>query len=264
MTDLNQPDPFRWSPLFGGGKGFEEARVTSFKGGILAIGKIVSEGNDEKTRYSTNYRILLDDEWRTQNVKIYNSWTGEVRKELYTDGLGKWVDGNGKIILTLNNCRDVDIPESTLMKTFPIRRLNLREWGRHKICTASVHVTATTTEVVVQKHLYSCYDDDWMLFRYEGLTSGFTTDFFTDKDRFVDRIIEGWSFTALYHHAQRDKACPSEHPTIQPRTKRGSAMSLHSGEFEYSDSGRDYLQEEDSDDGVYLDDDFEYDEIDGD
>ncbi|KAL2794462.1 putative glycolipid-binding-domain-containing protein [Aspergillus keveii] len=264
MADLEQLGRLSWSPLFGGGKGFEKARVTFFKGCIIAKGKIVSKGNDEKTGYLIKYRILLDYEWRKHNVKIYNSWTGEALKELYTDGLGKWFDGDGKEIPNLDNCRDVDIPESTLMKTFPIRRMNLREWERYKTRSASGHVTTSTIEVDVQKHLYSCYDDDWWLFRYEGLTSGFTTDFFTDEEGFVNKIIRGWSFTALYHHVKRDKARPSEHPKIPPRTKGGSAMSLDSDKSEYSDCEIDNLLEDDSDNDVFLDDDFEYDEIGGD
>ncbi|KAL2855307.1 putative glycolipid-binding-domain-containing protein [Aspergillus pseudoustus] len=260
MAELTQT--FEWSPLFAGAQGAETAEVTSLHGGgVVAQGKIINNGSENKAHYMIQYRILLDNEWNTQSVIVLNVTTGQTLV-LYTDGAGHWLDENGTKLPALTQCRDIDIPESVLMKTFPIRRLKLEAWARCKTRSASVFVTASTLHVDLQTHRYSCYDDDWMLFRYDGGISGISTEFFTDKGCFVNKFIEGWSFTACYHTWQRDWESPSEHPTLPPRTKRLSIMGGVEDTLEYSDIGSDHEYRESA--GVILDDNIEYEDIDGD
>ncbi|KAL3466193.1 putative glycolipid-binding-domain-containing protein [Aspergillus heterothallicus] len=256
---------FRWTHLFGGAEGTEIATVTTLSGCIVAEGEIIKAGEVENAAPCTiRYRILLSDEWHTRKAKI-NNITAEQTLVLHASGSGQWFDDDGADLPSLDKCMDIDIPESILMKTFPLRRRNLEAWEQARTRSASVHATALALHVDLERHIYSCYDDEWMLYRYDGRTSGATAEFFTDKECFVTKSIEGWSFTACYHAFSRDWEAPSEHhPTIPPRTRKVSVMDIDETEMEFSDSRSGSDRDDYSENHVLLNDYTEYEPLDGD
>jgi len=85
-----------------------------------------SAATEDGVSWWASYRIELDHDWTTRRAEVHGrSPIGEHRRELVSDGLGRWtVDGRHEP--ALDGCVDVDLEASACTNTIPVHRLDLQ------------------------------------------------------------------------------------------------------------------------------------------
>ena len=176
---MAEPNVFRssverevmWAPWEG--PGLEHLRLVTSGSGIVANGLVI--GLEAGRPFRIGYEIRCDGRWRVQEVRAAAPDLGQPVLELLTDGEGHWKRGGGEPMPELDGCIDVDIYPSPLTNSLPIRRLG----AGAETTAAWVQIPELTVEPLHQRYTRLEGGNRW---RYEALSSGFTTEFEVDAD----------------------------------------------------------------------------------
>ncbi len=168
-----------WRQLAGIGA---EHLVLKMNGGIhadsLAVGEI------EGSAYRIRYEIDCDAAWNVQRLRIEDLLSGKVLA-LRRAAADRWGAADGKALVELDGCTEVDIMITPFTNTLPIRRLNLKPGEARQITV--IYVSVPGLEVSRAKQQYTCLslEDSGGVYRYESLKSGFTAELKADMDGLV-------------------------------------------------------------------------------
>ncbi|HET9206346.1 MAG TPA: putative glycolipid-binding domain-containing protein, partial [Burkholderiaceae bacterium] len=106
-----------WNPAHEG-VGLEHLLLSARKADsvLLAI-------DDEQGPFRLGYRLTWDDGWRLREAELAATTQDSQRTlSLTSDGRGRWHDGDGRPLVDLDGCIDIDIWPTPFTNSFPIRR----------------------------------------------------------------------------------------------------------------------------------------------
>ncbi len=177
-----------WEPW--GEPGSEHLRLEQRKDEIIADGIVIMLANDTPLRI--HYVIQCDASWAVRQVYIHELGTVGARQRLIADGAGHWTRKPGGAIPSLDGCLDVDIAVTPFTNTLPIRHLGLQPGESAEINV--VYFTIPQLHFRATRQRYTCLDagSDGGRYRYEGLSSGYTTELEVDTDGLVIDYPEAW------------------------------------------------------------------------
>lgn len=137
--------------------------------------------------YRAHYLIRCDSAWETREVSFDTldaEGRGRVLK-LRVDADGRWSTLQGAPVPLLDGCRDVDFTATPFTNTLPIRRLNLSIGESTEIAVAYVATADLVLRSERQRYTRLSASRDEGTYRYEGLTTGYTTELRVDVDGLV-------------------------------------------------------------------------------
>ena len=152
------------------GAGLEHLDLQQREDVVIAEGTVICDGP-----YACNYRICCDSGWRVRSVEVHVA--GGQSIVLTTDGDGSWRDGDGKALLHLQGCVDVDISATPFTNTLPIRRIGSQLGQRTELIMAWIKVPELTIHRAPQA--YTSLPDG--RYRFEALDSGFEATLEVDE-----------------------------------------------------------------------------------
>lgn len=146
---------------------------------------VVIAVDEEVGPFRLAYRLSWDESWRLREatLSLVDDEGGAFRSmRLRSDGDGHWQDGEGRALVELDGCLDIDIWPTPFTNSFPIRRVPLTIGERREFRMAWVDGTALT--VRPQAQAYTRLEE--RLYRFESLDgSGFTAELPVDEDDLV-------------------------------------------------------------------------------
>jgi uncharacterized protein len=133
--------------------------------------------------YRILYQITCDAHWNVQKLSMLDL-LGDKKVDLIRNK-NSWLDGEINPMETFYGCTDVDIMVMPFTNTLPMRRLKL-ELGIAKEISV-VYVSIPDLELSKLDQRYTCIskDMDGGIYRYENLSSGFTSELKVDADGLV-------------------------------------------------------------------------------
>ena len=180
---MPQPRTVCWIPLWNDaqpGVGIEHLLLCDGRadGVVIAV-------DEEAGPFRLTYRLDWDESWRLREatLSLVDDEGGAFRSmRLRSDGDGHWQDGEGRALVELDGCLDIDIWPTPFTNSFPIRRMPLAIGERREFRMAWVDGTALT--VRPQAQAYTRLDE--RLYRFESLNgSGFEAELPVDEDLLV-------------------------------------------------------------------------------
>jgi uncharacterized protein len=144
----------------------------------LALGMI------EGAAYRIKFQIICDLDWGVKRVKVEDllnhNELGFLKKSE-----GVWTDERGHLMDALNDCTDVDIMITPFTNTLPIRRLKLALHESKEISVVYFSVPDLTVSKLDQRYTFLLQGKDHQVYKYESLTSGFTSEIKVDAGGLV-------------------------------------------------------------------------------
>ena len=170
-----------WSPW--NEPGLEHLYLVESDQGVLADGMIlrVNDGRPLRTRY----KIRCDRAWNVQDVKVSLLDSNHQTLRLHADGQGHWTDDSRDRLPLLEGCIDIDISLTAFTNTLPIRRLSLKPGQPADIMVAYISLPEMDVKPVKQRYTCLQASPESGLYRYDGLSTGFTADLPVDGDGLV-------------------------------------------------------------------------------
>jgi len=173
----------------------ETAVVELADNGLRAVGTQLGADPDP---YRVDYRLEAPDDYVTSELELTataESWRR--RLLLRHDGSGGWsaeVEGDGEVpggawdgeLPDLSAARDIDIMNSPLTNTMPIRREGLQREGAADFVMAFVVMPSLRIEASPQRYEHVRGGDSGSVVRYLGLDSDFQADLELDDQGLVD------------------------------------------------------------------------------
>jgi hypothetical protein len=148
---------------------------------IEADGLVVGMLKD--SAYRLQYQIVCDANWNVQKVSVSNLLT---HKEFALTKNGEdWLDERNHPIEALKGCSDVDIMVTPFTNTLPIKRLKLAEGKSKEIAVVYVPVPELNLSKLNQRYTCLSQNKEGGVYRYENISSGFTSDLKVDADGLV-------------------------------------------------------------------------------
>ncbi len=149
--------------------GMEHVIAETTEHGFAAHGTLVlAEGELASARYE----LRCDASWRVTRLSVaLTSASGTRTLELTADAAGHW-RVNGQARPDLDGCLDIDISQTPLTNTLPIRRLTWTAGRSYDLAVTYVRVPELTAERADQRYTLLWRDDGdgSSLFRYESGT----------------------------------------------------------------------------------------------
>lgn len=170
-----------WMPATG--VGLEHLRLLQDTRGYFASSVVI--GTKYGKPFSAWYGIRCDASWRTQQVDVTSLHDGSQRVELLVQNEGRWQSRSGQPLPNLDGCIDVDISITPFTNTLPIRRLALSPGQAAELLVA--YIVVPEMEVRQDRQRYTCLEssEHGGLYKYEGLSTGFTANIRVDADGLV-------------------------------------------------------------------------------
>ncbi|HEU4387801.1 MAG TPA: putative glycolipid-binding domain-containing protein [Blastocatellia bacterium] len=162
---------------------FEHVRLIETMDGVQADGLIIHRDQEGSVRL--RYRVRCDTSWRVNKVQVTRLDGSDYELVLNSDGSGHWTDKKGDRLNSLDGCLDIDIYYSPFTNTIAIRRLALKQGGSAETKVAFIGVPDLTVTGVQQRYTFLKTTPEGSLYRYEGLSSGFSTELPVDHDGLV-------------------------------------------------------------------------------
>ena len=171
-----------WVPADGAGS--EHLRLIDDPAGVSVESVVV--GTDDGEPFRLRYELELDRRYRVRRLRLGTLGPESNSSTLRADSEGGWTDGRGEALPELDGCIDVDVSATPFTNTLPIRRLDLERGESAELSVVYVEAPELTVETATQR--YTCLDpvdEDGGRYRYESVSSGFTTELSVDSDGLV-------------------------------------------------------------------------------
>jgi uncharacterized protein len=173
----------------------ETAAVELSDRGLRAVGTQIGA---DPGPYRVDYRLEAPDDYVTSELELTamaQSWRR--RLALHHDGSGGWsaeIEDDGEVpggawdgeLPDLSAARDIDIMNSPLTNTMPIRREGLQRGGANEFVMAFVVTPTLRVEASPQRYEHLQEREGGSLVRYLGLDSDFTADLELDEHGLVE------------------------------------------------------------------------------
>jgi uncharacterized protein len=168
----------------------ETAAVELTDGGLRATG---TQLGAHPVPYRVDYRLECPEEYVTRELELTAQGDGWWRHLLLRhDGLGAWTaefDFEGYAIAPwdgrlpeLFDARDVDIENSPLTNTMPIRRHGFQDGGSGNLTMAFVRMPSLEVRASPQRYEHVRAGDGGSVVRYVGLDGDFSAELELDDD----------------------------------------------------------------------------------
>jgi uncharacterized protein len=132
-----------------------------------------------------DYRIVLDDGWRTRSAHVTGRSTGGRREvELRCEPGGSWTI-DGEHVPELDGCLDVDLESSALTNAFPVNRLGLKVGERAEAPAAYVRALDLGVERLEQHYLRLDDAEGRQRYRYSAPRFEFECELVYDESGLV-------------------------------------------------------------------------------
>jgi hypothetical protein len=170
-----------WAPA--AGIGLEHLQLSQDAEGYYANSVLISMKYGQPFR--AWYGIRCDQNWRVRSVDVQLLQGGDEELGLRADGVGHWRSSSGEPLPQLDGCIDVDITATPFTNTIPIRRLALTPGQSAEVFVAYIALPELGVSPVRQR--YTCLETSEYggLYKYEGLSTGFTANIRVDADGLV-------------------------------------------------------------------------------
>jgi len=172
-----------WTPSTG--VGLEHLRLMEDSSGYVASSVVIVVEDEQP--FSIWYGIRCDADWGVQSVdvQLFHSGNRDTKIALIADGKGHWRLPSGQSLPALDGCVDVDITATPFTNTLPIRRLAFSPGQSAELLMA--YIIVPEMEVQPSRQRYTCLEqsESGGLYRYEGLSTGFTAEILVDADGLV-------------------------------------------------------------------------------
>ena len=172
-----------WTPS--AGVGLEYLRLSEDSAGYLANSVVI--GMEDGKPFSIKYSIRCNTDWRVQAVDVQLLLPGNSDKniELRATNEGHWQTSPGQSLAALDGCIDVDLTATPFTNTLPIRRQAFSPGQSIELLMA--YITIPEMDIGPNRQRYTCLEksENGGLYRYEGLSSGFTREIRVDADGLV-------------------------------------------------------------------------------
>jgi hypothetical protein len=144
---------------------------------------VVLAADEESGPFRLVYRLHWNEKWQLRSADFSLAKDGSSRSlNLHTDGNGNWQDGEGRSLVELDGCVDIDIWPTPFTNSFPIRRQPMAIGERRTFRMAWVFGPDLT--VRPQPQAYTRVSD--RLYLFESLDgSGFKVELPVDEDGIV-------------------------------------------------------------------------------
>jgi uncharacterized protein len=144
---------------------------------------VVLAVDDERGPFRLAYRLHWNEAWQLHGADFSLATNGLNRSlTLRTDGNGNWRDGDGRSLVELDGCMDIDIWPTPFTNSFPIRREPMAIGERRTF--RMVWVFGPDLTVRPQPQAYTRVNDK--LYLFENLDgSGFKAELPVDEDGIV-------------------------------------------------------------------------------
>ena len=99
------------------------------------------------------YRLAWNEAWRLRDAElVVTAEHGTGRLHLRTDGAGRWRDGAGRALSSVDGCLDIDIWPTPFTNSFPIRRQPMAIGERRALVVAWVSAPELTVRPMRQRY----------------------------------------------------------------------------------------------------------------
>jgi len=144
---------------------------------------VVLAFDEDSEPFRLVYRLHWSEEWQLRRADFSLAKDGSSRSlSLHTDGKGNWQDGEGRILVELDGCMDIDIWPTPFTNSFPMRRQPMAIGERRTFRMAWVFGPDLT--VRPQPQAYTRMND--RLYLFENLDgSDFKAELPVDEDCIV-------------------------------------------------------------------------------
>jgi hypothetical protein len=159
--------------------GLEHLVVTEGPDGIEADGLVVAL---DQRPIRLHYRVRFDKHWTTRELAIEEHESSTTMRFL-SDGAGRWTDADGRVLVEMAGCVDVDIAATPFTNTLPIRRLPFDVGESHDLRMLWVLVPEMTVRAADQRYTLLERRADGATYRYES--GSFRVDLPVDERGFV-------------------------------------------------------------------------------
>jgi uncharacterized protein len=170
-----------WQPWTG--PGLESLRLVEDADGMLADSVVI--GVDEGRPFAIRYAIRCDAAWHVRDVEIASLEGQATTLALASNGMGRWTDGSGEHVPSLDGCLDVDLSATPFTNTLPIRRLSLAPGWATEITVVYIAVPALTVGVSRQRYRCLTWGAGGGAYRFETGAGDFKADITVDADGLV-------------------------------------------------------------------------------
>lgn len=162
-----------------GDVGLEHLRLVESENGAIADSRILRLSENLPIRLQ--YEIRVDAAWRVRTADIVLWSPDRHALQLRSNGLGHWTDGAGDCLSQLDGCLDIDLTVTPFTNTLPIRRIGLEPGDSEEISVA--YITLPNLCVALERQRYTFLErlPEGGRYRYEGLSTGFTTELQVDS-----------------------------------------------------------------------------------
>ncbi|QEC42020.1 putative glycolipid-binding domain-containing protein [Pseudobacter ginsenosidimutans] len=145
---------------------------------IIVRGHIT--GEEEGKPYYASYILHLNLQWEVQSVSVMmkSDESVELFFEKKPDG---WFDKDGKALVTLKDCTDIDISLTPFTNTLPVRRLEMPRGATREITV--LYFKLPEGEFYPMQQSYTNIDDRF--YKYENIDGGYAAVLELDKDGIV-------------------------------------------------------------------------------
>jgi len=163
--------------------GLEHLRLVMSDAGAIADGLIIRVIDNQPVRL--RYEIRVDTAWRVREADI-DMWSPTYRQlKLSSNGCGGWTDANGRPVVELDGCIDIDLTVTPFTNTLPICRLDLEPSEAEEISVAYIDVPALSVRSARQRYTCLGKQGNGGHYLYEGLETGFKAELQVDADGIV-------------------------------------------------------------------------------
>jgi hypothetical protein len=170
-----------WTPHWNkrlDGAGLEHLVLTS-----RSADSVVLAFDEKQGPFRLAYRLTWDDSWQVLDAELTTTTEQGTRSlGLHRNSQGQWHDQDGRQIVELDDCKDIDIWPTPFTNSFPLRREPMAVGERRQFVMAWVFAPDLTVQP--QRQAYTRLAD--RLYLFENLDgSGFKAELAVDDDGIV-------------------------------------------------------------------------------
>ncbi|MGI8580951.1 MAG: putative glycolipid-binding domain-containing protein [Chitinophagaceae bacterium] len=152
----------------------------------VEIGKFIAvnghiTGESDGKLFHVSYKLRVDLCWDIEEVQIDFQSDTSFKKWFQKNKNHEWFNENDKLLPEFTGCTTIDISLSPFTNTLPINNLNLPEGLTKEIRVNYINLLALECKSVKQR--YTNLSNH--LYKFEDLTSGFTSSIEIDEEGYV-------------------------------------------------------------------------------
>ncbi len=163
--------------------GIEHLHLRAYQDRVVADGFVVGVAEGQPVRL--HYQVQCDPTYRFQTLHLAMLHPAQRTFSLSLAHDGTWNDGAGSMIPSLTGSSEIDLSASPFTNTLPVRRLSLGVAQSAEIQVAYIAIPDLAISRVSQRYTLLERAQNYHVYRFEHLATGFTADIRVDPDGLV-------------------------------------------------------------------------------